>query len=107
METNFTGKISANLDVKQVQQLCIQFIPGYDITRFKVLAIRVFAGEEFIITVFAADAFHQPIFGEVSPVKKFKLNNMKPSDIFSIMNDYNFTLFDKESEVEEMIVVNK
>lgn len=107
METNFTGKISASLNVKQIEQFCVQHIPGYDVTRFKVLAIRVFAGEEFIITIFAADAFHQPIFGEVSPVKKFKLTNMKPVDIFSIMNDYNFTLFDKESEIEEMIVINK
>lgn len=107
METNFTGKISANLTATKIDDLCTQHIPGYDNKRFKVMAVRIYAGDEFIVTVFAADTFHQPTFGDTSLVKKFKITTMQPADIFNYLGSYNFTLVEEKSSLEEMAVLNK
>lgn len=107
MESNFTGKISAELNIRAIEQLCLRHVPFYDPMRFKIVAIRVYSGNEFIVTVYASDSFHQPIFGETNPVKKFKIINVPPSDVFNCLTSFNFTLFDEQHKDDAIVVTNK
>lgn len=107
METNFKGKFSAELNTRRMQLMCMEHIPGYDPNRFKILAIRAYSGQDFIVTVYAIDAFHQPLFGEPNAVKKFKIQGMHPAALMECIGSWNATLVDATHQEEDMVVINK
>jgi hypothetical protein len=105
-----TGGISVKLPSQQtLDDFCLKYIPNYNKNRFEAITIRLFAGKENIITVFALDKLH-PVSdhaaGKLS-VKKFKIENIYPDRLLSFFESYNFTLSKDSYQIEEMEVINK
>lgn len=107
--------ISGNISIKMangqtLDDFCFQHIPDYNRDRFEALAIRVFVGDETIITIYAVDKKRQEgtSFGENKiPVKKFKLTTVPLSELFSYCSSFNCTLSTGNYPLENMEVVNK
>ena len=84
-EINFQhGDISGNIAVKfangqNLDDFCVQHIADYNRDRFEAIAIRVFAGNETVITIFAMDKLRQEgstfTPGKI-PVKKFNATSV-------------------------------
>jgi len=106
MNTNdLHGKISARFSEKQIQDLCRNHIPGFDATQFSVIAIRVFAGTEFIVTVYAKDKLNEQK-GKL-PVKKFKIETLSHKEFYNYVEVYNYTVFEEGVSADELEVTNK
>jgi hypothetical protein len=103
------GKITVELrDQIDLNNFFATRIPGYDPERFDVVAIRVFAGAEFIVTVYAADKLSEKnVKVDKYPVKKFKLEHLSLSELFNVVEAFNFTMGNKEYNLEDMEVINK
>jgi hypothetical protein len=111
MEENklYSGKISVSLAAESMLiDLCIRHIPGYDPDRLKVVAFRIFSGQEFIVTVYAQDKEFQPTIhpGKVM-VRKFKLTHVSPADLLACLGEFNTTLFAESYGDFDMEVINK
>jgi hypothetical protein len=103
------GKISVEFfSHLNIEELCIKHIPSYDPERFEVAAVRVFSGEEFTITVYAADKLNlsKSLPGKLK-VKKFKIRSLLPMEFLNYVKAYNFTLENKVYDTENMLVINK
>lgn len=103
------GKLTVEVEsLQKVQQLCLRHIPGYDAERFEPVALRVFAADEFIVTVYAAERNSNHAVRELKfPVKKFKLQTMDWQEIYAIVQAFNFTLTTGIIPLEDMDVVNR
>jgi len=107
--------VSGNLTVKMangqtLDDLCAHYIPDYNRDRFEALAIRVFVGDETVITIYAVDKPRQEgsTFGNGKiPVKKFKLTTLPLSELFSYCESFNCTLSTGNYPLEDMEVINK
>lgn len=104
--TGFKGKISAEFSSQQLHDLCQRHIPGIDLNRFKIIAIRVFAGKEFIVTVFASDTLKETE-GQQLPVKKFKIETLSHAEFFNYVYGYNFTLSENNLSMNDLQVINR
>ncbi len=106
-----TGGISVKLHEGQtLDDFCAQHVPNYDPDRFEAIAIRLFAGKEIIITVFALDKLRQEGNNYDTtklPVKKFKLEHLQIDTLLSFFEEYNFTLSTGNYLIEDMEVINK
>lgn len=105
------GELSVKMANEQtLDDFCMQFIPNYNRDRLEALAIRVFVGDETVITVYAVDKNRQEgsNFGEGKlPVKKFKIDSMDLSSLFSYCGAFNCTLSTGNYQLEDMEVINK
>lgn len=101
----FKGKISASFKARQLNELCLKHIPGFDDNRYRIVAIRVFAGTEFIVTVYANDLKHSE--NTKLKVRKFKIESLSHSEFYNYVYGYNFTVFDGAIDLELMEVENK
>lgn len=111
MESNsfYSGKISVSLWAEErLLDLCIRHIPGYDPQRLRIVAFRVFAGREFILTVYAQDRTYDTSIhpGKVM-VRKFKLENIAPGEVLACIGEFNTTLFLESYGDFDMEVINK
>ncbi len=106
-----TGGISVKLRKNtSFDDFCAKHLPTYDPDRFEAVAIRLFSGEESIITVYALDKSRQEGSNynpEKLPVKKFKIHTLDPASIFSLFEEYNFTLQVGNYDIKDMEVMNK
>lgn len=111
IETELKGGITVNMANDQtLEDFCAEYIPGYNRDRFDALAIRVFAGNETVITIFAVDKIRQEdsILKEGRlPVKKFKLTDIPLSAVLSYCSSFNCTLSTGNYDIEDMEVMNK
>ena len=111
METsgNLSGQISLSFSLHlNIVDFFIKHIPGYDSQRFNIVAIRVFSGEEFVVTLYAEDKQHvTSIHPGKLMVKKFKIVGISHEEFFMFTEGYNFTVFNKEYDVTQMEVINK
>lgn len=116
MEQEYThGDISGGIAVNMangqtIDDFCVQHIPDYNRDRFEALAIRLFVGDETVITVFAVDKTRQEgtNFSEGKiPVKKFKLTAIPLNELFSYCESFNCTLSTGNYPLEDMEVINK
>lgn len=109
--TELRGGITVNMANGQtLEDICTEYIPGYNRDRFEALAIRVFTGNETVITVYAVDKIRQEdsTLKEGSlPVKKFKLADISLSDVLSYCSSFNCTLSTGNYDIEDMEVMNK
>ena len=105
------GMISAKLANNQtLDDFCTDHISEYNKDRFEAFAIRIFLGNESIITVYALDKSRQEdsaIHPGRFPVKKFKLPDFPISSIFSYFSSFNCTLSNGNHNIDEMEVMNK
>ncbi|MDQ3047727.1 MAG: hypothetical protein M3R27_09285 [Bacteroidota bacterium] len=106
-----SGGISVRLkNGKTLDDICIDNIPEYDRDRFEAVAIRVYAGKEIIVTIYAMDKVRQEgnnFLPDKYPVKKFKLENLPFEKLYTYLEDFNFTLSSGNYALEEMQVLNK
>jgi hypothetical protein len=98
------GKITLTFSEEKLKHLCQDHIPGFDPDRFKIVAVRVFAGKEFIVTVFAQDKLNSD---DLHHAKKFKIETLSHKEFYNYVDGYNFTLVDDSVHIEAMTVTNK
>jgi hypothetical protein len=105
----FEGKISVNFNEPALNALCAKYVTGFDPARFEIIAVRVFSGNEFIVTIYAFDK--QSNTGTISegkvPVKKFKLERVGGIELLEVIQAFNFTAGSGSHELDEMEVTNK
>ena len=110
-QENLLGEISINLANNQtLDDFCTEHIVDYNRDRFDALAIRVYAGDETVITVYAVDKIRQEntsLNNGKIPVKKFKITTLTLSDMLSYCDGFNFTLSTGNYALEDMEVINK
>lgn len=109
MTSELHGKITVQMDPeKNIEQLCVKHIPGYDTGRFEVVAVRVFASREFVVTIYAADKISQKTVRELRyPVKKFKVQTLSMAELFEFVTAFNFTVHTEHYDIDDMDVINK
>ena len=93
-----------------LDDLCVERIPDYNRDRFEAFAIRLFLGHETIITIYAMDKLRQEdstLKKDKIAVKKFKLSDIRVSDILSYCSSFNCTLTTGNYDLDDMEVVNK
>lgn len=104
----FSGKITLELQPgKSLDAICEKFITNYEVSRFEAVAVRVFAGKEFIVTIYAQDKLSQKDLNGSLPVKKFKLENLNPYQLQEFLASFNFTVSNPKYNFDEMEVINK
>jgi len=94
---------------KSLDDFCMEHLPTYNPDRLEVIAIRLFAGKETIITVYALDKSRQDLGNydkSKLPVKKFKIENLPAGKLFEYFEEYNFTLSTGNYSIEDMDVTN-
>jgi hypothetical protein len=103
------GKIAVKFfNDLHLEELCIKYIAGYEVDRFDILAIRVFSGKEFILTIYAADKLtHKRTQGEGLAVKKFKIEKISPLVFLNYIESFNFTISESGFQLDEMEVINR
>jgi TATA-box binding protein (TBP) (component of TFIID and TFIIIB) len=92
-----------------LDDFCAEHFANYNKERYKAVAIRLFEGNETVVTVYAVDKMHQ--FGDNGdagkiPAKKFKIDFLKVQDIFRYCETFNCTLTVDDFPVEELDVIN-
>ncbi len=115
-ELNFTreaiaGEMSVKLANNQtLDDFCVQHIAEYNRDRFEALAIRIYVGDETVITVYAVDKHRQEtstVMVDKLPVKKFKMTSLPVAELFSYCEGFNCTLSTGNYALEDMEVINK
>lgn len=105
------GQITVKMANGQtLDDLCIQYIPDYNRDRLEAFAIRVFVGDETVVTIYAVDKKRQEgsnFNEEKLPVKKFKLTNVSLQDVLSYCSSFNCTINTGNHEIDDMEVINK
>jgi hypothetical protein len=108
---DITGEMSVKLANDQtLDDFCAQHIADYNRDRFEALAIRLYVGAETIITVYAVDKTRQEnnsLNNGKVPVKKFKIETLPASSLFSYCEGFNCTLSTGNFALEDMEVINK
>ncbi len=106
-----SGGISVKLkNGKTLDDICMDHVPEYDRDRFEAVAIRVYAGKEIIVTIYALDKVRQEgtnFLPDKFPVKKFKLEKIQFDQLYKYLEEFNFTLSSGNYSLEEMQVLNK
>jgi hypothetical protein len=106
--SEWEGKITAKItNENDIVSFCRRYIPGFDPGRFRVLAVRVFAASEFIVTVYAVDQLHERAADGSLNVKKFKLQNVSMQNLSNLVEAFNFTVSDPHYDLEQIKVMNK
>jgi hypothetical protein len=104
-----SGAISIRLYQGQtLDHFCTAFIKGYDAARYEAAALRVYAGKEMIITIYAVDRTRlngEP--GKKLKVKKFKLENIPVANLFNYLEAFNFTVAPGKFDLENMEVAEE
>lgn len=108
---DISGGITVKLrDDLSLDDICMQNIPDYNRDRFEAVALRLFAGKEVIITIYALDKQRQEgsnFSTEKMPVKKFKLQNVSVAKLLDWFQEFNFTINTGNYHLEDMEVINK
>lgn len=102
-----TGVVSVTFrDSDDFNALCCR-LAGYNSERFRAVALRFYAGEETIITIYAQDKGKKVTNGEDHlPVHKFKVE-ISFEKFFNEIRQMNFTISDHQFKLPEMEVINK
>jgi len=111
IEQTLKGSISATTaNGQSLDDLCLQLIPDYNPDRFEAIAIRLFIGDETLVTIYALDKIRQEdstIDKNKIPVKKFKLTEVSLPVLFSYCRTFNCTLSTGNYQLEDIEVINK
>ncbi|UAY52969.1 hypothetical protein [Ferruginibacter albus] len=110
-EEEIKGSLSVKMANNQtLDDVCMQYIPDYNRDRFEAFAIRVFLGDETVVTIYAIDKLRIEDASQKKdkvPVKKFKLTDISLQDLFSYCSAFNCTLNTGNYDLDDMEVVNK
>jgi hypothetical protein len=109
------GDLSGSIAIKlangqTLDDFCVQHIADYNPDRFEAIALRLFLGDETVITVYALDKIREKD-SDLEPgkfaVKKFKINTLRANVLFNYCESLNFTLSTGSYAIEDMEVMNK
>lgn len=93
-----------------LDDFCAEQITDYNRDRFEAFAIRLFVGDETVITVYAVDKIRQED-STADPskvqVKKFKITGVSLSAVFAYCSSFNCTLNTGNYDIEDMEVTNR
>lgn len=105
----YSGKLSLHVtNDEHLLDLCVRHIPGYDTRRLKIVAFRVFAEKEFVLTVYAQDRdYNSSIHPGKVMVRKFKLSKVPPAEVLACIAGFNATVFLDSYGDFDMEVINK
>lgn len=110
-QEDLTGEISVKLANGQtLDDFCTAHIPEYNLDRFEALAIRMYVGDETVITIYAIDKTRQEnstVNSGKIPVKKFKITTLAIAELFSYCSGFNCTVTTGNYSLEDMEVVNR
>ncbi|MGZ3900522.1 MAG: hypothetical protein ACXVNM_04350 [Bacteroidia bacterium] len=108
---HLSGKLTITFKVdKTFREFCEKNFANFDPDQHEPIAIRLFQGQETIVTLFALDKFRQEGTNynlQRIPVKKFKSNRLSITEIFPYLQEFNFTLGAGNYDLDEMEVINK
>lgn len=93
-----------------LDDFCMQYLDEYNPDRFEAIAMRLFAGRETIVTIYALDRTRQENSSDTNgklPVKKFKIEFVSVKEVFDFFEEFNFTLSSGNYNLEDMKVINK
>jgi TATA-box binding protein (TBP) (component of TFIID and TFIIIB) len=101
------GVVSINLEDDQDFNALGASLAGYNPSRFKAVALRVYMEKSPVITIYAIDKEYQgkPLDGKM-PVHKFKIE-MSLDELFYRIKNINFTVTEGEQDIDNMEVINK
>ena len=106
-----TGDLSILLANDQtLDDFCASHILEYNRDRFEAIAIRIFVGDESIVTVYALDKIRQEnttLHPDKIPVKKFKLEDIPLHELLTFCQGFNCTLSTRNFALDAMEVINK
>ena len=103
------GKIAVEMDPGDLRELCMQHIPEFSPARYDIVAIRLFAAKENMLTIYVHDKLHQSetLPEGKYPVRKFKKEVQDPMALFHFIKAFNFTIGDGDHDIEGMEVINR
>ncbi len=118
METNVNlvkqevdGKITVKFrENKSFEEFCEKTVPNYNRDRYEAIALRLYYGEEVIVTIYALDKSRQEgsaFNKDKLPVKKFKMQGLNMPEVFSFIESFNFTLNAGNYDLDNMEIINK
>jgi len=110
-EEELKGLLSVKFPAgKTFDDFCAKYFNNYNPDLYEAIAIRVFYGNETIITLYALDKFRQQGTNydpTKVPVKKFKTDQLSLIKILPFIREFNFTLTSGNYSLDEMQVINK
>jgi hypothetical protein len=102
------GKISVDSFASPIlNEFWKKHIPSFDPSRFSIVAIRIFSGDEFVVTVYAEDKLAHKTSETNLTVRKFKIMTMSAGELFSYIKSWNLTLVFPGHDLEKMDVTNR
>ena len=108
---DLTGEISVTFNAGEgLDDLCAKYIHEYNRDRFEAFALRIFVGNEVVITLYAVDKLRQEDSArnpDKIPVKKFKVPGVPLQELFRYLGSLNCTVTTNNYPLEAMEVVNK
>lgn len=105
------GKISVKFnDNHSLIALCETMFAGFNADQHEPIALRLYAGEESFLTLYALDKFRQETSSTNSdklPVHKFKREIESPLILLEFFSEFNCTLGAGNFPLDDMEVVNR
>src|SRR4249920_3071329 len=93
---DLTGEVSVSLKEGQsLDDIFVKYIHDYNRDRFEAIALRIFAGKENIVTLYAADTVRQEdstVAAGKIPVKKFKITGIPLQELLPYLESVNCTI---------------
>ena len=88
-----------------LDSFCERYVPGYNANELEVVALRIFAGKEIIITVYALDKKAKMKGDMKLPVRKFKTEGIPIERLFSYIQAFNLTVSTGQYDMDDMEVI--
>jgi hypothetical protein len=110
-EAQLKGVLSVSLSPdKSLNDFCSKHFGNFDPELHDAVAIRVFSGNESVVTLYALDKTRvqsKQHSEHKIPVKKFKAVNVSLPQLLPYIQEFNFTLTAEKYRIEDMEVINK
>lgn len=105
------GKVSVKFrDNHSLIALCEKMYAGFNADQHEPIALRLYAGEETVLTLYALDKFRQETGSthpDKLPVHKFKRMIDSPMVLLEFFAEFNCTLGAGNFPLDDMEVVNR
>jgi hypothetical protein len=105
------GEIYVQLKKNEsLNKFCTKYFENFNPEQFDAVAIRVYYKKDLQITLYALDRVRHSrsdFDPNELPVKKFKSHNLPLMEVFSIIEEFNFTLTTGNYAMDLMRVINK
>jgi hypothetical protein len=105
------GEIYVQLKKNEsLNKFCSKYFANFDPEQYDAVAIRVYYKKDLQVTLYALDRVRHSrgnFDPNELPVKKFKSERLPLMEIFSLIEEFNFTLSTGNYPIDLMRVINK